>query len=77
MVNPTYCNHTHKLGLRNDHKALMKEIEKQLYSIHAEAKEKGTVAVQVQPDPSEVQPKTFACVTMVTNGSPAHNAVKW
>jgi 26S proteasome non-ATPase regulatory subunit 9 len=60
--------------LGNDHKALMKQIEAQLYSIHAEAKDNGTTRIPIIGDTSTDPPRAFAHITMVTEGSPSHNA---
>ena len=64
-------------GLRNDHKALMKTIEQQLYQLHAEARERGVVS---QPDSGRQdknqQMNTFATVVSVVDRSPAADSVR-
>ena len=77
------------VGLQNDHKDIMKEIEKGLHKLHAETKEESqqtqqeTEDMDSQPSTSaaigaRVGPETFAKVDRVDPGSPAALAVsKW
>ena len=66
----------HPLGLRNDHKDIMKLIEQQLHIIHAEAREKGYVSTNTQRSEEENKVETFARITMISEGSPASIAVR-
>ena len=59
------------VGLRNDHKKVMKLIEDKLYLLHADAREKGTVSVGGVSGGAHPMKEPFATVTMVTPGSPA------
>ena len=66
------------IGLRNDHKTVMKLIEEKVHQLHAEAKEKKLLS-QHKPEAksSESKPplKGFAKVNLVSDGSPAAMAV--
>ena len=66
----------HPLGLRNDHKDIMRLIEQQLQVIHAEAREKGYVSTNTQRSEVEDKVVTFAHITMISEGSPASIAVR-
>ena len=74
FTSPSFWMHA---GLRNDHKALMKTIEQQLYQLHAEARERGVVS---QPDSGRQdknqQMNTFATVVSVVDRSPAADSVR-
>ena len=62
--------------MRNDHKAILGEIEQQLYRLHAEAREKGVVTQQQSSAPTrQSQVRSFAKITLVVEGSPAAEAV--
>ena len=76
------------VGLQNDHKELMAQIEEGLYTIHAEVKaqkeaeavEQGTEAVTSAAQAMEVEQedwnkKAFVKVDRVDQGSPAEAAV--
>ncbi|KAK3597056.1 hypothetical protein CHS0354_022059 [Potamilus streckersoni] len=63
--------------LQNDHKALMKEIEEELYKIHAEARIEKEKAGNQSPIPMEIEDtprEPFAIVDRVDEGSPAFSA---
>ena len=66
-------------GLQNDHKALMKEIEEELYKIHAEAKlRKGEPMEEGQGSSDAAVAERLsplATIDRVDNGSPASQAV--
>ena len=66
-------------GLQNDHKALMNEIEEELYKIHAEARlaSQGTSQepVSVQEVKDIVIREPIGTVMSVDEGSPAELAV--
>ena len=69
------------LGLQNDHKKVMAEIEKKLHQLHKEAREQRLTSQTSQPD-AEAQPLQrvsnemgFARVSVVSSGSPAATAV--
>ena len=74
LLTTSYISRLVYTGLNNDHKALMKTIEQQLYQLHAEAREKGTVSQPVQPEKSQ-QMKPFATVVSVIDRSPAADCV--
>ena len=79
------------VGLRNDHKTVMKLIEEKLHQLHAEAKEKKLLSQQKSgeggagagetgegggAEKSKALPlRGFAKVNVVTDGSPAALAV--
>ena len=70
------------LGLRNDHKTVMKLIEEKLHKLHTEAKEKKLLTqqnlgeTQIRAEEREAPPlRGFAEVNVVTDGSPASLAV--
>lgn len=65
-------------GLRNDHKALMKDIEAALHEIHAEARQRRTSEEEGGgPTAKEAESaKGFAKINVVTEGSPADIAVR-
>ena len=75
------------VGLRNDHKTVMKLIEEKLHQLHAEAKEKKLQSQQKsgegaegmereEAEESKAPPlRGFAKVNVVTDGSPAALAV--
>ena len=69
-----FCVCMHSIGLRNDHKLLMKLIEEQLHQIHAEARREG-IATQGNGRHSDKRPSVFARVNRVAHGSPASDAV--
>nr|CAG8565584.1 15758_t:CDS:2 [Entrophospora candida] len=60
------------IALRNDHKAVMSEIEKALHAIHAE--NKANKLVEGNNDESIGKPKPFAIVNAVAPDSPAKEA---
>lgn len=69
------------IRLRNDHKAVMKEIENKLHQLHAEFKVKKLSQSDTQKatmDPNRnreiLLEKTFARISMVARGSPADQA---
>lgn len=66
-------------GLQNDHKALMKEIEEELYKIHAEARQKkGTGSSEETTTPEEetrARLSPFLILDKVDEDSPAHTCV--
>ena len=66
----------HPLGLRNDHKDIMRLIEQHLHVIHAEAREKGYVSTNTEKSEEEDKVVTFARITMISEGSPASIAVR-
>ena len=67
------------LGLQNDHKAIMVEIEEALHKLHAREKAKRQQdETEAQEEAMEQQvtlPPPFARVDAVTQGSPACGAV--
>ncbi len=67
------------LGLQNDHKAIMAEIEEALHKLHAREKAKReqdeTEAQQEAMEQQVTLPPPFARVDAVTQGSPACGAV--
>ncbi|CAJ0756457.1 24365_t:CDS:2 [Entrophospora sp. SA101] len=60
------------IALRNDHKAVMSEIEKALHAIHAE--NKANKLVEGNNDESIGKPKPFAIVNAIAPDSPAKEA---
>ncbi|KAL3837488.1 hypothetical protein ACJMK2_022841 [Sinanodonta woodiana] len=67
----------HIIRLQNDHKALMKEIEEELYKIHADARMEREMAGNQSPIPMEIEDipqEPFAIVDRVDEGSPALTA---
>ena len=66
-------------GLQNDYKAIMTEIEEELYKIHAEARkakeEEMDVITSDQPLASGSERLSFGTVTKLDEGSPADTAV--
>ena len=66
-------------GLQNDHKAIMEEIEEELYKIHAEARrtrgEDEKVVDDERVPPSGSERLAFGTVTKLDEGSPANTAV--
>ena len=72
------------LGLQNDHKVLMKDIEEGLYKLHSEARESRlqgeTMEVDQKPEANVTKvdfTTAFVRVDRVDAGSPAHDAVLW
>ena len=68
------------VGLRNDHKAVMKLIEERLHEIHLEARRRREAGVSGEGgggrEEGKVLPETFARVSQVTEGSPSAIAVR-
>ena len=68
------------VGLRNDHKAVMKLIEERLHEIHWEARRRREAGVSGEGgggrEEGKVLPATFARVSQVTEGSPSAIAVR-
>ena len=68
------------IRLRNDHKAVMREIESKLHQLHADSKEKRIsqsdtqVTIDTKRDIGMLRERVFARVSMVSQGSPADNA---
>lgn len=69
------------VGLQNDHKALMKQVEEALHQLHAREKEKHAKdeaeALAEALSQSQSLPQAFARVNAVTPGSPASVSVSW
>ena len=63
------------LGLRNDHKAIMKIIEEKIHDLHTEARARGTVSSGRPLQEKYAEREPYARVSMVTEGSPAKIAV--
>lgn len=61
----------HSIGLKNDHKLLMKHIEQQLHQIHTEAPEREGIATNGDGRHSDKRPRIFAQVNHVAHGSSA------
>ena len=64
------------IGLGNDHKAIMKQIEAKIHDIHAEAREKGLVSSATTQGQEQTKIIAFASVSTVSDGSPASSAVR-
>lgn len=68
------------IGLQNDHKALMKEVEEALHMLHAREKEKHAKdeaeAMAEAMRQNQSLPQAFAKVNAVTPGSPASVSVR-
>ena len=69
------------IRLRNDHKAVMKEIENKLHQLHAEFKsnmlsqsDTQTTTMNSNQNSEILLEKTFARISMVAHGSPAEQA---